>query len=163
MLLQVTVHTADGERTYLAMNEAVVSRGAFSRLVDVHVAKDGQEILTSQGDGVILATPTGSTAYSLSAGGPVVDPSVPCILLTPICSHSLDSRSRLFPSDTVLTVRAGVSDGEEAFLTVDGEENMPLCGDDRITIRRSDRVAHLIRLKSTTFYDILSQKITGRR
>lgn len=160
MLLKIEVHKADSDYAFLAMNEAVISRGSFSRLVDVHVSKDGSEILTAHGDGVILATPTGSTAYSLSAGGPVVDPAVPCVLLTPICAHSLDSRSRLFPADTVLTVRTGDT---EAFLTVDGEENLSLSGDDYVTIRRADEVARLIRLKETTFYDILKQKIAGRR
>lgn len=160
MLLEIMVHKADGDYTFLAMNEAVISRGAFSRLVDVQVTVNDRQVMTCHGDGVILATPTGSTAYSLSAGGPVVDPTVPCLLLTPICSHSLDSRSRLFPADTVLTVQAGE---EEAFLTVDGEENLSFSGADRITVRRADKIARLIRLKEATFYDILSQKITGRR
>ncbi len=163
MLLEITVDGPQGTYRYLAMNEAVVSRGAFSRLVDAHIAIDGQDVLTCHGDGVIVATPTGSTAYSLSAGGPVVDPAVPCILLTPICSHSLDSRSRLFPADTVLQLRAGIAAGEDAFLTVDGEENCPLTNAHRVTVRRADKVATLIRLKSATFYDILSQKIAGRR
>ncbi len=163
ILLDVTLHSDRGTDTYLAMNEAVVARGAFSRLLDAHVSIDGHEILTCQGDGVILATPTGSTAYSLSAGGPVVDPAVPCILLTPICSHSLDSRSRLFPADTELAVGARIAAGEEAFLTVDGEANVPLSDADSVTVKRSGLSAKLIRLKSATFYDVLSQKIAGRR
>lgn len=160
MLLEITVHKADGCHSFLAMNEAVVSRGSFSRLVDVQVTVNDRQVMTCHGDGIILATPTGSTAYSLSAGGPVVDPAVPCLLLTPICSHSLDSRSRLFPADTLLTVRTGDA---EAFLTVDGEENLSLSAEDYVTVRRADRIARLIRLKEATFYDILSQKITGRR
>lgn len=162
-LLRVTVQKADGEHTFLAMNEAVISRGALSRLVDLHIAGDGQEILSCCGDGAIVATPTGSTAYSLSAGGPVVDPSVACILLTPVCPHTLDSRTRILPSDSVLTVTASAADDTDAFVTVDGEEYISVAADDRVVIRQADETARLIRLKPTTFYDALSCKLTVRR
>lgn len=161
-LLRVTVQKEDGEHTFLAMNEAVISRGALSRLVELHIAGNGQEILSCSGDGAIVATPTGSTAYSLSAGGPVVDPSVACILLTPVCPHTLDSRTRILPSDSVLTVTAVTNDGE-AFITLDGEENIALAATDRVIIRQADEVARLIRLKPTTFYDAFSRKLTDRR
>lgn len=161
-LLRVTVQKMDGEHTFLAMNEAVISRGALSRLVDLHIAGDGQEILSCSGDGAIIATPTGSTAYSLSAGGPVVDPSVECILLTPVCPHTLDSRTRILPSDSVLTVTASAANGGEAFITVDGEENISFTAADSVTIRQATETARLIRLKPTTFYDALSRKLTDR-
>lgn len=162
-LLRVTVQKEDGEHTFLAMNEAVISRGALSRLVDLHIAGNGQEILSCSGDGAIVATPTGSTAYSLSAGGPVVDPSVACMLLTPVCPHTLDSRTRILPSDSVLTVTASAADGGEAFITVDGEENIAFTTADRVIIRQADEAACLIRLKPTTFYDAFSRKLTDRR
>jgi len=162
-LLDVTVHTAAGETSCLAMNEAVISRGSLSRLVDVCVCADGDEIMRCRGDGIIVATPTGSTAYSLSAGGPVVDPAVDCVLLTPVCPHSLDSRSRLLPIRVVLTVRAAAADGETAFITVDGEENIPLTADDYVTIERAATTARLIRLKSASFYDRLCHKLSDRR
>ncbi len=162
-LLRVTVQKADGEHSFLAMNEVVISRGALSRLVDLHIAGNGQEILSCSGDGAIVATPTGSTAYSLSAGGPVVDPSVSCMLLTPVCPHTLDSRTRILPSDSVLTVTASAADGGEAFITVDGEENISFTAADRVTIRQATKTARLIRLKPTTFYDALSRKLTDRR
>lgn len=162
-LLQVTVHTAEGERSCLAMNEAVISRGSLSRLVDVCVTAGEDAIMNCRGDGIIVATPTGSTAYSLSAGGPVVDPAVDCVLLTPVCPHSLDSRSRLLPTRVVLTIRAAAANGEAAFITVDGEENIPLTADDYVTIRRADTTARLIRLTSATFYDGLRHKLSDRR
>lgn len=162
-LLEVTVHKASNTHTYLAMNEAVVSRGALSRLLDLHITADGKETLASRGDGVILATPTGSTAYSLSAGGPVVDPAVDCMLLTPVCPHTVASRPMILPAAATVTVRAAAPDGEEAFLTVDGEENVAFSAADSLTIRRASRVARLIRLKSATFYDVLEQKMLGRR
>ncbi len=162
-LLQVTVHTAAGERTCLAMNEAVISRGSLSRLVEVCITSEAGDVLTCRGDGAIVATPTGSTAYSLSAGGPVVDPAVDCLLLTPVCPHSLDSRPRLLPADAVLTVRATAADDGVAFITVDGEENIPLSPNDRVEVRQATVSARLIRLKSATFYDALQEKLAGRR
>lgn len=161
-LLEVTVHTADGEKTCLAMNEAMLSRGGLSRMVDVRITSGEAEILTCRGDGVIVATPTGSTAYSLSAGGPVVDPTVACLLLTPVCPHSFNSRPRILPMDTVLTARATAEDGR-VYMTVDGEESIPLAPTDWVTLRRAEDTARLIRLNTATFYDVLQDKLAGRR
>lgn len=162
-LLDVTVHKAGQTQVYSAINEAVVSRGALSRLLELHVTADGKEILACRGDGVILATPTGSTAYSLSAGGPVVDPAVDCMLLTPVCPHTVASRPVILPATATVTVRAAAPDGDEAFLTVDGEENIAFSAADSLTVRRAPKAANLIRLKDTTFYDVLEQKMLGRR
>ncbi len=160
-LLRVTVSGEDGEQTRLAMNEAVFSRGALSRLVDLRISQDERELLVCHGDGVIVATPTGSTAYSLSAGGPVVDPSVDCLLLTPVCPHTLDSRTRVLPSDCSLAV-ASIGDGE-VFVTVDGEETLAFTCSNRVMIARAEQVARLIRLKPMTFYEALSRKLAKRR
>ena len=162
-LLDVTVHTAAGERHLLAMNEAVVARGSLSRLVDVTVSAEGRRIMTCRGDGIIVATPTGSTAYSLSAGGPVVDPSVACMLLTPVCPHALDSRSRVLPAHIPLTLQAVAADGEQAFITVDGEQNIPLAPTDTVTVRLADTAVRLIRLTDMDFYEGLRQKLSDRR
>ncbi len=162
-LLEVTVHTVAGDQTLLAMNEAVVARGSLSRLVDVTVTAEQRVIMTCRGDGIIVATPTGSTAYSLSAGGPVVDPAVACMLLTPVCPHSLDSRSRVIPAHISLTLQAVAADGEQAFITVDGEQNIPLAVTDTVTIRPAATMARLIRLTGTDFYDGLRHKLSDRR
>lgn len=162
-LLDITVHTAAGEQSLLAMNEAVVARGSLSRLVDVTVTAGERAIMTCRGDGIIVATPTGSTAYSLSAGGPVVDPAVACVLLTPVCPHSLDSRTRVLPAHIPLTIRAAASDGEQAFITVDGEQNIPLAAADTVTVRPAATTARLIRLTGTDFYDGLRHKLSDRR
>ncbi len=159
LLLDVTV---DGnEETHLAMNEAVVSRGALSRLVDLKVVSGGQDVMRYRADGVMIATPTGSTAYSLSAGGPVVDPSVEALLLTPICPHSLYARSYVFSAGTELTVRPNAIDGN-TFLTVDGEREISLQPGQAVTVRRSAMTAKLIRLKKQSFYDILNHKLINR-
>ena len=162
-LLQVTVHTSSGEVVRYAMNEAVISRGGLSRLVDVVVHADGAEVLSCRGDGVIIATPTGSTAYSLSAGGPVVDPSVDCVLLTPVCPHSLDSRPRIWPAHVTLTAEAVAADGDPAYVTVDGEENIPLAPHDIVTIRRAEKTVRLVQLRRDTFYQRLRRKLSDRR
>ena len=162
-LLEVTVSTATGEHTLLAMNDVVISRGSLSRLVDVTVHNGGAEVLACRGDGVIVATPTGSTAYSLSAGGPVVDPAVACILLTPVCPHSLDSRSRVLPHNSQLTLCATTADGNPAFITVDGEQNIPLTATDTVRARLSDTVVRLIRLTDSDFYAGLRYKLSDRR
>ncbi len=160
-LLCVTVRRSDGDHTRLAMNEAVFSRGALSRLVDLRITGDGQGILSCNGDGVIVATPTGSTAYSLSAGGPVVDPSVDCLLLTPVCPHTLDSRTRILPAESQLSVSA--SGAGEVFVTVDGEETLAFTANDEVTLARARETARLIRIKPTTFYEALDCKLMDRR
>ena len=162
-MLAVTVHTDEGDVTRYALNEAVLSRGGLSRLVDVTVHADGGEMLSCRGDGVIIATPTGSTAYSLSAGGPVVDPAVDCVLLTPVCPHSLDSRPRIWPANVTLTAEAVAADGATAYVTVDGEENIPMTANDTVTIRRADKSVRLLRLRCDTFYERLQRKLTDRR
>ena len=110
-----------------------------------------------------MATPTGSTAYSLSAGGPVVDPGVACMLLTPVCPHALDSRSRVLPADIPLTLQAVAADGEQAYITVDGEQNIPLSSADTITVCPASTAVRLIRLTGTDFYDGLRYKLSDRR
>ncbi len=164
-LLTVQVYHA-GEAapaTYLAMNEAVLSRGALSQLVELQVTDGGRELLSCRGDGVIVATPTGSTAYSLSAGGPVIDPAVDCLLVTPICPHSITSRAQVLPGTAVLEIRGRVRGGGQAFLTVDGEENIAIGPEDRVLIGKAPIAARLIRLKNTTVADVLSEKMLGRR
>lgn len=158
MMLQVGVKG----KTYTALNEAVISRGNLSRMVELSIANHAQPVATYLADGVLVATPTGSTAYSLSAGGPIVDPSVSCLLMTPICSHSLRSRPYIFGDDAVLSVKARSRYEEPAYLTVDGEEGMPLSPEDTVYISRSPISAHMIQIKQQAFYDVLNQKLMDR-
>ncbi len=161
MMLEVTLHTGDGDRVFHALNEAVLSRGALSRMIGVTVYNGGDRVVEYRADGVILATPTGSTAYSLSAGGPVIDPSVNCMLLTPICPHSLHTRSHIFSEDAVLTVRLA-GEEREAFLTVDGEDGIAVKPHETITVRRSPYAARTLRLNTDSFYEVLTRKLTDR-
>ncbi len=160
MMLQVTVTRPHETLTFTALNEAVVSHGSLSRLIAMEVSSEEKPVTTYRADGVIVATPTGSTAYSLSAGGPVVDPELSCMLLTPICPHAMHTRPLLFSDTVSLTIKAG----SPAYLTVDSEQAVPLSTDDVVTVRRHATDARLISLKEEyAFYDILTQKLIDRR
>ncbi len=160
MMLEVTITRPDEVQTFTALNEVVVSHGRLSRLITLDVSSEGRAVMTYRADGVIVATPTGSTAYSLSAGGPVVDPELNCMLLTPICPHAMHTRPLLFSDSASLTVRAQ----SDAYLTVDSEQAVPLSSQDVVTVRRHPRDVRLISLKEdNAFYEILTQKLIDRR
>ncbi len=163
MLLDVAVDTPDGEVHCFALNEAVVSRGALSRMIEVQVQNGDEAVVTYQADGVIVATPTGSTAYSLSAGGPIVDPSLACLLLTPVCPHSLHTRPCLFPQDARLTLTAGYRADVPVFVTVDGEEAIPVAKDGALRVSRAVAEAALIRINKRSFYRTLEHKLMNRK
>ncbi len=162
MLLDIRVDTENGTEQYSALNEAVISRGALSRMIEVHVQNGEKPVSTYQADGVIVATPTGSTAYSLSAGGPIVDTALRCLLLTPVCPHSLHSRPYIFDQDAVLTLTPERSESS-VFVTVDGEEAIRITEGGRVRVSRSDTCAKLIKLKQKPFYQVLDDKLTNRK
>ena len=162
MLLDVELQKASGSRRDLALNDAVLSKGELSRIVDIEVSCRQRAVSRFRADGVIAATPTGSTAYALSAGGPVVDPALDCISLTPICPHSLVSRTILFEAGSQLEIRAAGSDSSPLFLTIDGEEGVPVREEDRLIIRKSDTSARIINLSGKRFYEVLNEKLLGR-
>lgn len=160
MLLSCTHRSAQGDTEYLALNDAVIANGAVSRMVELTVTCDGQEMTRFLGDGVILSTPTGSTAYALSAGGPVIEPSVSSLALTPICPHSLLNRTVIFRDDRTLTLY-GKGTGGALYLTVDGEPGPKLEEEDRIIVKKSEKTLRLIRFKDISFYAVLRQKLMG--
>lgn len=147
-------------KCYRALNEVVLSRGASPRIIDIRVLSNGEQVLRYQADGVIAATPTGSTAYALSAGGPVVDPSLRCTLVTPICAHTLYSRSYLFGENAGLTLCACAPDDTPVQLTVDSEETVSLSGGTTVSVRPASVQATLIQCKPQAFYTVLEHKLT---
>ncbi len=165
MMLDVILTEQDGKtRLFSALNEAVVSRGPLTRMIDIEVSNHGVPLPSYKADGIIVATPTGSTAYSLSAGGPVVDPSLDCVLLTPICPHSLHTRPYIFhESADVLVVPRDRTVSGNVFLTVDGEETVALSKNTTVRITRSKTRAALIKLEHQPFYEILDRKLTNRK
>lgn len=142
-----------------ALNDAVVTKGAVARVIDMTVSGDGVHIYDFSGDGVILATPTGSTAYSISAGGPIVEPTAENILVTPICAHSLQAKPLVVGRDRIITAAIGRMARKTAYLSVDGGRAFKLCGGDVVEVRRSESVTRLVRLSANTFYETINQKL----
>ena len=138
-----------------ALNDAVVSAREIGRMVRVGIFSGGRPVTVLRGDGVIAATPTGSTAYSLSAGGPIIDPRSDCMVLTPISAHTPFARPMVLP----LSAEASISIPERAALTVDGQPGVPLEKGDHVVIGKYVREAALIRLKNYDFYDIIGTKL----
>lgn len=157
MMLKAVVQDGTAH-TFYCLNDAVVSKGSLSRMIRISVTLEEQTI-DYHADGVIFATPTGSTAYSVSAGGPVVDPSISGILLTPICPHSLISRSVFLSAQASLRVWADASDDTGVYLTADGEREYALKNGATVEISKAERTARLIQIKKDSFYSVLHKKM----
>lgn len=158
MMLQVN---AGEDFADTALNDVVITRSGFSRLISVRVYVNEKLVDTYRGDGVIVATPTGSTGYNLSAGGPVVLPNASLIVITPICPHSLNARSIIVSDKDSLRLvieKEKKTQEEEAIVTVDGRNAKELRAADWITIEKSAGVTHLVKLKDRTFFEILREK-----
>lgn len=158
-MLDVTV--VSGRQTLFhetALNDAVVTKGAIARVVQLSITCDGVEATSFSGDGVILCTPTGSTAYSMSAGGPIVEPSAKNFLITPICAHAMLAKSIVVAPSRVITVRVGKMGRHNAFLSVDGGRAFRLNVGDEIVVKSSPKVTRLVRLKDTSFFELLNRK-----
>lgn len=163
MMLRVSVHN-EGKLLFeeTALNDAAITKGAVARVIDVAVGCDGVEASNFSGDGVIISTPTGSTAYSMSAGGPIVEPSAQNIIITPICAHAISAKGLVTAPGRTITIRLGKLGRRNAFLSVDGGRAFRLNVDDVVTIRRAEQETRLIRLKQTNFYEILNNKFYAR-
>lgn len=159
MMLDVTVHR-DRDIIFhdICLNDVVITKGAVARIVHMAVNCDGVQAMECGGDGVIIATPTGSTAYSLSAGGPIVEPEAHSILVTPICAHDVASRGFVASDKRVITVGLTRNARRNAFLSVDGGKALRMNMGDIATIRRSNLTTGLIRLKDRSFYDVVNMK-----
>ena len=154
----------DGSRRFLAnaINDVVITKGGVARMLHLGLRIDGIQVMDYKADGVIVSTATGSTAYSLSAGGPIIDPGLESIGITPICPHSLISRTIIFEPDSVLNVYPLMLQGKGAYLTVDGINVINLSNEEKITISRSKLKTKLIKLKDTSFYEVLNKKMNER-
>ena len=146
-----------------ALNDAVISNGSVSRMIDLELSEGGVPVTTYRADGLIIATPTGSTAYSMSAGGAIVDPRVSCFCATPICPHSFIARPIIFSDESVLEVRNICAREKMLYLTVDGRMNFELYRNQTVRITKSNLQTHLIRLKTCGFYRKLRQKMSDSK
>ena len=140
------------------LNDVVVTKGELSRMIAMTIAIDGQFVTSLRGDGLILSTPTGSTAYSMSAGGPIVSPSVSALVITPICPHTLTHRPLLVPSTARLEITL-TSHDKGAMVTFDGQVGVAMKEGDTVTITPSRHKTRLIRLPEGTYYDVLRRKL----
>jgi NAD+ kinase len=159
-LLETIVHRANGEKeTFHALNEITLARSETARLVSLTARVNGEHLNAYRADGLIVATPTGSTAYSLSAGGPLIAPGAGVIVVTPICPHSLGQRSLVLPDDSEVDLSATSQDGGHLLFTVDGRDTVPIGPGDHIVARKLPRSFQLLRLPGRSFYQALRQKL----
>ncbi len=157
-MLSATVRWENKEETYLSLNDVVISRAGLPKISDITVLTNSDETFKFRADGIILSTATGSTAYSFSAGGPIVAPNVKCVILTPICSHSIVARPIVFSDTTKLNILTKNFD-KDMSLTVDGDKTINLAGTDSICIETSNLEARLINLEEKSFYDKIIEKL----
>ncbi len=159
MMLHVQV-VHDGQVTFEedALNDAVITKGAVARVIQMSVFCDSVEMMSFGGDGVIVATPTGSTGYSMSAGGPIVEPTANNMIITPICAHDMQSKAVVTAAERTITVEIGRIGRKNAFLSVDGGRAYRLSTGDKITVTRSKHVTRLVHLADRSFFDIIKNK-----
>lgn len=159
MMLDVTVQREQDILFHdICLNDVVVTKGTVARIVHLAVKCDGSTAMEMGGDGVILATPTGSTAYSLSAGGPIVEPEAQNIVITPICPHDMGSRCIMASDKRTITVEMARNARRNAYLSVDGGKAIRLNMGDVVTVKKSQIVTKLVRLNQRSFYDVVNVK-----
>lgn len=146
-----------------ALNDAVITKGAIARVIQLTVCCDGVEATNFSGDGLIICTPTGSTAYSMSAGGPIIEPSAKNLLITPICAHAMLAKSIVISPRRVISVKIGKIGRHNAFLSLDGGRAFRINTGDVITAKCSEKVTKLVRIKQTSFFEILNKKFIDRQ
>jgi NAD+ kinase len=142
----------------LVLNDIVINKGAKARMIELGIAVDDRNVATLRADGLIVATPTGSTAYSLSAGGPIIQPKVPAIVLTPICPHTLTFRSSVVSSDSRVRIDL-LTAGEKVFLTLDGQRGGKMEDGESVAVRRAEAVLDLVTSPQRIFFGLLREKL----
>ncbi len=158
----LSVSVAEGRRparTYRVVNDAVLGKSALARIAAIRVDVDGRTVSRYRGDGLIVSTPTGSTAYNLSAGGPILEPTMPALVLSPICPHTLSLRPLVLPDSVRLDLRVE-EDATGVFLTLDGQEGFPVSAATRISISRARETVSLVRASADSFWDVLAGKLS---
>jgi len=165
MMLEGTVHREKGESIRdIALNDIVVNRAGALRILDYEILVNGEPLNRYAADGVIVSTPTGSTGYSLSAGGPIISPKASMIVVTPICPHTLTARSIVLSGTDQVTLRLGSgrrTEREEAFVTFDGEVSVPIVTGDYVEIKKSRKTTNILKISKISFLEILRTKMRG--
>ena len=162
--MMLSVRVLRGEKVLsedLALNDAVISKGSMARVAEVEVLADQVLVQRIMGDGVIVATPTGSTAYSMSAGGPIVEPNSRCIVVTPVCAHQLSSRAMVLDAGRRITVQMPKGSRKHLYLSVDGGKVLRVTANERVEITQSQYSTRLVQLAGRSFYQVINQKLGG--
>jgi NAD+ kinase len=159
MLASTVRRTHETFSTYVALNDVVVAKTARSRMIDLSVSVGEEFVTRVKADGIIVATPTGSTAYNLAAGGPIVQPSVDALILTPIAPHTLTNRPIIIPASSTVRVQPHMEGRDEVFVTFDGQAGFQLEDGDEISIRRAERSLLLIHPSTRSYFEVLRQKL----
>jgi Predicted sugar kinase len=158
MMMDIAVHQGADVAEYRALNDAVINKGTLARIIEIEARVDGQYVSTFRSDGIIVCTPTGSTAYNLSAGGPIIFPTMSAMVVTPICSHTLTNRPIVLPGDVLIEMTLK-SQQDEVQLTVDGQVGLRLNLGDRVTVRKSRHTVQLIAPGDKNYFDVLRGKL----
>ena len=145
-------------KVHLCLNDVVINKGALSRMVQIAIRIDGKEVAVLKADGIIVSTPTGSTAYSLAAGGPIVQPRVPAVVLSPICPHTLTFRPMVISAGSTIGLKL-ITDGEEVYLTLDGQRGAHLIKNDEVEVRTSRLELKLVTSPKRNYFDLVKEKL----
>ncbi len=146
------------DKTYYCLNDVVINKGALARMIQCKIWVENKEMATLRADGLIISTPTGSTAYSLAAGGPIIQPYIPAIVIAPICPHTLSFRPMVISSTLAIKVQL-LTGGEEVYLTLDGQRGNPLDKDDVVKIKSSELVLQLVSSPERNYFDLVKEKL----
>lgn len=158
----LSIKLSSQEKSYLALNEVVLSRYNSSRMVSIYAYADNKEINYYQADGLIIATPTGSTAYSLSAGGPLVHPEINGFVVTPICSYTLSDSPIIIPDNKTITLKAAAKADDVLKVAIDGQQLMDFNSHDELSISKSEQIITIVRLPDYDHFDVLRKKLNWR-
>ncbi len=153
---------SDNPKQYRAVNDVCINRGVFTRITEYSVYVDDEYLATFRADGIIISTPTGSTAYNLSAGGPVLKPDIECMVITPICAHTLHSRSIVVSADDTIRIEASFGTNGDIIMSMDGQTSVILNNGDTINVKKSASSVNIIKTNTRSFYEILRKKLISK-
>jgi NAD+ kinase len=160
MMLEVTLHREGQEiEKNHVLNDMVINKGALARIVDLETKVNRHFLTTYKADGLIISTPTGSTGYSLSAGGPIIHPLMSCIVITPICPHTLTNRPIVVTDESIISITVASSFDEKVYLTLDGQVGFELREGDSVEVRKALKTTALVMSKTRDYFEVLRTKL----